>query len=423
MMLHVHHLLGERQRQGHPVRVAIAGCGFVGRALVNQILNTVPGMTLSAIAARDLDEALKALVDAGVDNAAVVDGVRGLRRSMHHGITAVTEDFSAITQADGIDVVVDVTGAVEFGCRLALDCFAGGKHLVLMNAEVDATVGTELSRLADAAGVVVTGCDGDLPGAQLNLIRLVRSIGLAPLVIGTTRGRRDRHCNPDVQGTLAQQPGQSPWMLTRFADGTRTSVEQIIVGNASGMSVHRRGVLDVEHSDDVHELAQRYDIDELRALGGVVDYLVRDEHGVFCLGAHDTGALHSFWAPYRSFNVEVPITAARAVLLGDTAVRALPIRHVEAVTIAKVDLRRGTVLDCLGGFHYYGEAEKACIARDQRLLPVGAAEGCTVIRDLPKDATLTYDDVIVPPGRFVDRLLAAQARMPASLPPALVVTS
>jgi predicted homoserine dehydrogenase-like protein len=50
--------------------------------------------------------------------------------------------------AEGTDVIVDVTGPVEFGCHLVLDCFAEDRRLVLMNAEVDAAVGTEFYRLA-----------------------------------------------------------------------------------------------------------------------------------------------------------------------------------------------------------------------------------------------------------------------------------
>ena len=48
---------------------------------------------------------------------------------------------------------------------------------------------------------------------------------------------------------------------------------------------------------------------------------------------------------------------------------------------------------------------------------IGAAEGCELVRDVPKDATLTYDDVKLPAGRLVDELLAAQANLPASIPP------
>ena len=47
MMMYVDTLLKERAKQGKPIRVAMAGCGFMGRGLVNQIVNSVPGMSLS----------------------------------------------------------------------------------------------------------------------------------------------------------------------------------------------------------------------------------------------------------------------------------------------------------------------------------------------------------------------------------------
>ena len=439
MMMGIDKLLAERVAQGNPVRVAMAGCGFMGRGLVNQIVNSVPGVTLAAIAVRSPDKAFKALVDAGVHDAVAADGLPELNRAIRSGVTAVTDDFYAITAADGIDVVIDVTGAVEFGCHLALDCFANGKHLVLMNAEVDATVGAELGRRADAAGVVFTGCDGDQPGVQMNLIRFMRSIGVTPLLSGNIKGLQDPYRNPTTQEGFARRWGQDPWMVTSFADGTKMSVEQSIVANATGMSVHKRGMLGRDHEGHVDELTERYDIDELRALGGAVDYVVyaKPNPGIYCLGAHDDpkqqhylelyklgkGPLYSFYTPYHLCHFEVPITAARAALMGDATVRALPTRHVEPVTTAKIDLKAGTVLDRLGGYHYYGEAEKAHIAREERLLPIGAAEGCELIRDVPKDATLTYDDVRLPPGRLVDQLLEAQSRLPVGVPPGLTANA
>ena len=264
MMMYIDTLLKERARQGNPVRVAMAGCGFMGRGLVNQIVNSVPGMSLSVIAVRSPEMALKALSDAGVDDAVVVDSPAALDKAMSSGRVAVTQDFEAITKADGVDVVIDVTGAVEFGCHLALDCFDNGKHLVLMNAEVDATVGAELGRRADAAGVVFTGCDGDQPGVQMNLIRFVRSIGVTPLVSGNIKGLQDPYRNPTTQEGFAKRWGQDPWMVTSFADGTKMSVEQSIVANAAGLSVHKRGMLGRDHKGHVDELTQMYDIDELR---------------------------------------------------------------------------------------------------------------------------------------------------------------
>jgi predicted homoserine dehydrogenase-like protein len=436
MMMGVDALLAERARQGKPIRVAMAGCGFMGRGLVNQIVNSVPGMTLSAIAVRDPSKGIKALGDAGVNDVAVAHSVGQLDRAIRCEIPAVTDDFGVITRSDGIDVVIDVTGAVEFGCHLALDCFTNGKHLVLMNAEVDATVGAELGRRAAAAGVVFTGCDGDQPGVQMNLIRFVRSIGVTPLVSGNIKGLQDPYRNPTTQDGFARRWGQDPWMVTSFADGTKMSVEQSIVANATGMSVHQRGMLGRDHDGHVDELTEWYDIDELRALGGAVDYVVgaKPNPGIYCLGTQDDpkqrhylelyklgkGPLYSFYTPYHLCHFEVPITAARAVLMGDATVRAQGTRYVEAVTTAKIDLKAGTVLDRLGGYHYYGEAEKAHIARDERLLPVGAAEGCELVRDVPKDATLTYDDVVLPSGRLVDQLLEMQHELPVGVPPGLL---
>ena len=52
-----------------------------------------------------------------------------------------TEDPLLLCRLERVDVLVDVTGSVEFGARVALEAFANGKHVVLLNAEFDATIG------------------------------------------------------------------------------------------------------------------------------------------------------------------------------------------------------------------------------------------------------------------------------------------
>jgi len=381
-MIIVDRLLAERAAQGRPVRVALAGAGFMGRGLVNQIVNSVPGMEVVAVAARRPEQGVRAYAEAGVD------------------------------------------GVVH-----ALDCFAHGKHLVLMNAEVDATVGPELARRADAAGVVYTGCDGDQPGVQMNLVRFVRGIGLTPLVAGNIKGLQDPYRTPTTQAAFAARWGQDPHMVTSFADGTKISIEQATVANATGMTVHRRGMLGRDHHEHIDTLTAHYDVDELRALGGVVDYVVGAQPGpgVYVFATHDDpkqrhylnlyklgeGPLYSFYTPYHLCHFEVPNTVARAALLGEATIRPLGAPTVEVITTAKTDLAAGTVLDGLGGYHYYGQAERADVTARDRLLPVGVAEGCRLLRDVPKDAVLTYDDVELPPGRLVDELRAAQAALAA----------
>jgi hypothetical protein len=50
----------------------------------------------------------------------------------------------------------------------------------------------------------------------------------------------------------------------------------------------------------------------------------------------------------------------------------------------------------------YGECENAWVSGPEDLLPMGIAEGCTLVRDVPKDAALTHADVKIPEGRLVD---------------------
>ena len=434
-MIVVDTLLAQRQAEGRPVRVALVGAGFMGRGLVNQIVSSTPGMVVAAIAARRPEQGVRAYVEAGAaadaSGVVIADDERALDRAIAAGMPVVTPDPLAVTRADLVDVVVDVTGAVELGAHVALSCFDHGKHLVLLNAEVDATIGPELARRADAAGVVYTGADGDQPGVEMNLIRFVRGIGLTPLVAGNIKGLQDPYRTPTTQAGFAAQWGQDPHMVTSFADGTKVSVEQAVVANAAGFSVHRRGMLGRDHREHIDTLTARYDVDELRSLGGAVDYVVGAQPGpgIYVFATHDDprqrhylnlyklgeGPLYSFYTPYHLCHFEVPTTVARAALLGDATIRPLGPPMVEVVTVAKTDLSAGTVLDGLGGYHYYGEAERADVTDADRLLPVGVAEGCRLLRDVAKDAVLTYDDVELPPGRLVDELRAAQrALLPAA---------
>ncbi len=424
-MIVVDSLLAERQKEGRPVRVALVGAGFMGRGLVNQVVSSVPGMEVVAIGARTPEQGVRAFDEAGVTGAVLADDRAAVSRAVASGTPVVSPDVMAVVGADGVDVVVDVTGHVELGAHVALEAFEHGKHLVLLNAEVDATVGPELARRADAAGVVYTGCDGDQPGVQMNLVRFVRGIGLTPLVAGNIKGLQDPYRNPTTQEGFARRWGQDPHMVTSFADGTKVSVEQALVANATGMTVHRRGMLGRDHREHVDTLVELYDVDELRAMGGAVDYVVGAQPGpgIYVLASHDdprqrhylelyklgTGPLYSFYTPYHLCHFEVPTTIARAALLGDATIRPLGrTPSVDVVTLVKTDLTAGTVLDGLGGYHYYGEAERADTTAAGRLLPVGVAVGCTLLRDVPKDAVLTYDNVRLPPGRLVDELRAAQ---------------
>jgi predicted homoserine dehydrogenase-like protein len=412
--------LQEREAAGTPIHVGMIGAGFMGRGIANQIVNSTPGMRLVAIANRHPDGARRAYAEAGVDDVAAVDSAGALDREVAAGRSVITDDPYALCQAGSIEAVIEVTGTIEYAAGVVLAAFEHGKHVVIMNAELDGTVGSILKVEANKAGVIYTVSDGDQPGVQLNLYRFVRQLGLRPVLCGNIKGLQDPYRNPTTQEGFAKRWGQNPRMVTSFADGTKISFEQAIVANATGMTVARRGMSGHEFKGHVDEATSLYDADELGALGGVVDYLVGalPGPGVFVYGTHDDpkqrhylnlyklgeGPLYSFYVPYHLCHFEVPMTVARAVLFGDVALQPLGAAQVEVVTTAKTDLPAGTVLDALGGYHTYGEAERADVTQQQALLPIGVAEGCRLLRDVAKDDVLGYADVELPPGRLCDSL-------------------
>jgi predicted homoserine dehydrogenase-like protein len=424
-MIIVDRALERREAEGRPIRVALVGAGFMGRGVANQILNSTTGMRLVAIANRTLAHAERAYQEAGVPRLRRAENAEAVDRAITDGVAAVTMDYRAVVEAGQIDAVIEATGAVEFGCHVILAAIRQGKHVVTMNAEVDGTVGPMLHRLANAAGVVLTGCDGDQPGVQLNLVRFVRGIGLEPLVCGNVKGLQDAYRTPTTQRAFAERWGQDPHMVTSFADGTKISFEQAIVANATGMTVAQRGMRGLDHAGHVDELTTTYDVAELESLGGVVDYVVgsRPGPGVFVLATHHDprqrhylelyklgkGPLYSFYTPYHLCHFEVPQTVARAVLFGDATIAPLGPATVEVVATAKQDLRAGTVLDGLGGYHTYGQTDRAEVTAAENLLPMGLAEGCRLRADVTRDQVLSYADVELPPGRLVDQLRAEQA--------------
>lgn len=418
--------LAERAAENRPIRVGLVGAGFMGRGLVNQIVNSTPGMDVVAIANRTVATGVRAYTEAGLEPVEVSSTAQ-VEAMIAKGVPAVLGDAFALLAAENIDVLVDVTGAVEFGARVTVAAIERGLPVVTMNAELDGTVGPLLAHRARAAGVVLTGADGDQPGVQANLLRFVKGIGVTPLVAGNIKGLQDEYRIPTTQQAFAEKWGQDPYMVTSFADGTKVSFEQAIVANAFGFTVGRRGMYGRDHAGHVDELTQAYDVDELRELGGVVDYVVgaKPGPGIYVLGTHDDpkqrhylnlyklgeGPLYSFYTPYHLCHFEVPNTIVRAVDFADAALSPPAGQRVDVVATAKQDLRAGHTLDGLGGYDTYGVAEASPVTRSERLLPMGVAEGCTLTRDVAKDTVLTYDDVTLPPGRLVDALREEQEKL------------
>jgi len=425
-MIIVDTALRAREAQGMPIRVGMIGAGFMGQGLTNQIENSVPGMRMAAVYNRRPERAFHVYRYAGHDDVVAAGSQRALDDAIERGVPAVAEDPLAICRSAFIDVVVDVTGSVEFGAQVTLEAFRFGKPVVLMNAELDSTIGPILRVYAKKHGVILSACDGDEPGLQMNLYRWVRGLGLIPRVIGNIKGLQDPYRNPTTQQGWAERWGQNAAMVTSFADGSKISFEQSIVANATGFCVKSRGMSrGLKYDGSIMDIHRLYAIDELRALGGIVDYTVGPPLvKAFCLAEHPDpkqrhylnlykmgeGPLYPFWVPYHLVHFETPNAIARVVLFGDELAPPLGGPVVEVCAVAKRDLQAGEVLDEYGMYMTYGEAVNVDEMSTCRYLPEGLVAGCVLNRDVLKDTPLLYDDVRLPAGRVADQLRAEQYR-------------
>ncbi len=428
-MIIVDTALARRAAEGRPIRVGMVGAGFMGSGIALQIARSVPGMELCAIAARRPEQARRVFAATGSgDSVRFADTVGQMHKAMADGVPVVTDDPAVMAAADGLDAIIEVTGSMDYALRGVEAAIGAGKHVVLMNAELDGTIGPLLADRARAAGVVYTNADGDQPGVQMNLIRFVRGIGVKPVLAGNIKGLQDTARTPDTQRGFAEKWGQNVEMVTSFADGTKIAFEQAVVANGAGMRVARRGMIgpDPTGKDPTAPLRPLEEYVEMLAPHidpegpGIVDFVVgaRPGPGVFVLGTHDdprqqhylalyklgTGPYYLFYTPYHLCHFEVPMTVARAVLFGDAALAPLGRPQVGVVAAAKRDLACGERIDGIGGFMTYGLAENADVIARERLLPMGLAEDAVLRRAVRRGEVLQLDDVALPPGRRVAEL-------------------
>jgi predicted homoserine dehydrogenase-like protein len=366
----VDHALQARHTAGTPIRVGLLGAGFMTQGLTNQICNSIRGMLVVAIYSRKPSRGRDVFDYSGQTGTVYADTQQQLDQAIATGVPVVTEDALLLARSDFVDVIVDATGSVEFGAQVAIEAFKHQKTVVLMNAEIDATIGPILQIYAKRYGGFLSACDGDEPGVQMNLVRWVRGLGLIPRVIGNIKGLQDPYRNPTTQKGFAEQWGQNPAMVTSFADGSKISFEQTIVANATGFKVKSRGMSrGLEYRDDIMKIGKLYDVEEVRALGGMIDYVVGTPlTKVYVLAEHTDpkqqkylnlyklgeGPLYSFFTPYHLVHFEVPNSIARAFLFKDSVAPPIAGPVVEVCAVAKRDLKAGEILDDYGMYMTYG---------------------------------------------------------------------
>jgi predicted homoserine dehydrogenase-like protein len=386
----VYRRLQKRQQNGCIINVAVSGAGLIGRGTVRQI-EVTPAMRTALIINRSIEPAVEAYKAAGIsaDTIEVSDNLRQLQIAIDRGRPAITTRLDVLEDLQGIDIAVEVTGAVEHGARMALHAIAGGKHVIMMNAETDATVGCALKQLADDAGVIYSNSDGDQPGVLMRLIDYVQCLGFEIVAAVNCKGFMDVNATPESIKPWAIKQNTSLAMTTAFTDGTKMNIENCVVCNATGLTPEVRGMHGLR--TDLPTVLN----DCIKAFGkrGVVDYTLGGSFGggVFVIGHCEESSMvqplmkylkmgdgpdYLFYRPYHLCHFETPISIAEAVLDHEPTIAPLGEPITEVVAIAKRDIQAGETLDGIGGYTVYGQIDCAQNARD--LLPIGLSDGLRI---------------------------------------------
>ena len=391
--------LGRHAEEHGDAPVAVVGAGYVGTGVIHSIAQS-PGMAPALIVNRNTDRAVDALTRLGIDDESIVisEDATTLAEAIRSGNPAVTTHASLLTELP-VGVVVEVTGALDYGTETILAALDAGKHVVSFNAEADSLLGWLFHQRARANDVIYTIADGDQPGVLFRLHQQIEAMGFEATAFLNCKRHLDIHQNPETGAGYAARDTTSSHMTTAFGDGTKMQVEQAVVANATGTIPDVRGM----HGIDSTVANASVDIPAALSAPGRVDFTLGGDFGagVGIIGRHPNHELHEqamgfykmgpgpdyfFFRPYHLVHLEVPLTLAE-LLVDSEPLATIDAPHVaEVVAIAKKDLEAGETLDGIGGFSAYGHIDTAEGASG--FLPVGLVEYATTTSAVAKDSPI-----------------------------------
>ncbi len=389
----------KREENDNPIRVGVIGAGQMGTGMIAQIA-TIPGMCVTGIS----DINLTAAQQAAKDYKACANKKNDI---------LVSKNFKEVIQAKEVEIIVDATGVPEVGAKIALETLLAKKHLVLLNVEIDITIGPLMHKLFSAADLIYSGSDGDEPAATLEMYEFAKSMGMEVLVVGKGKNNKLKiEANPDTAQAEADSKHMSSHMLAAFQDGTKTMAEMNLLSNAMGFIPDVVGMHGVK--GDLDSVLQDLNLKENGGVlnkFGVVEYVDGLAPGIFVIvkgqnpnvsnelnylmkkGDRDH---HILYRPFHLASLETPMTIAKAILNHDTAIVPCGAPVSETVAVAKKDIKIGERLDGIGGFCVRGVIETHADMKKNKNIPIGLISGNVVAkRDIPNGKFLTEDDVVL----------------------------
>jgi predicted homoserine dehydrogenase-like protein len=401
--------LHARHRRGRPVRIGLVGCGQMGTDILVQT-SLMQGIVVVACAATRPENVAAAVVMGGTAHKPlIVATLTEARQAIRRGQLAALTSIEMLCNIPEVDVVIDATGRPNAGAEVAVAAIAAGKHMVMMNVEADITAGAWFAAQARRRGVVYTLGAGDEPSTTMEIVRFARTLGMGIVAAGKGKNNPFRiDAMPDDYRAEAAARNMNPRMLVEFVDGSKTAVEMTCIANAVGLVPDVPGMHGP--SAPLHELQDYFRPKSeggILSRKGVVDFSVAKgvAPGVFVVAEArhpriverfddlhvGKGPYYALTKPYHLTSLEVPLTAAAAVIFGTTEMVSLPLPSGEVGCMAKRDIAPGEVLDAIGETSYRGFALERRWAAERRILPIGLAHGAKVTARIPKGTLISLD--------------------------------
>ena len=432
-MLNMDKKLAKREEEGKIIRAGIVGAGQMGRGMVTQMV-LMKGIMPAIVSDIKFENVINAFHYAGIsdDEIAVAKTLEEANRYMEQGKYVATENADFISQANLVEVAIDVTGVPEVGVKIAIDAMNNKKHVVMMDVETDVVIGSYLRKLGDQNGVIYTGSAGDEPGAVMELYSFARAMGMDVKVMGKGKNNKlDYDCNPDTVLEEATRRKMSPRMLTSFKDGTKTMVEMTAMSNATGLvpdvvGGHGPSASPKDRCADLNQIFKRKKDGGILNRHGVVEYVNGIAPGVFVtvttsneeiayqMGYHSMGPgpLWTLYRPYHLCNLETPLTVAKIVIDGEPTIIPLDGPVSECIAVAKRDLKAGETIDGIGGYTTYGSIATAEETYAKGYVVYALVNKNTRMRcDVKKGTLLTLDMVDLDTSTQLYRVRKEQDRM------------
>jgi predicted homoserine dehydrogenase-like protein len=459
----IYRTLLERTGDDTVVRCGIIGTGEYATAILAQS-RYVRRLEVPVVADIHIEAAREAYAQSGysADDIVVAGNRSAALEAIERGQAVILQDPLLMMDLP-VGVIVESTGAPEAGASHALAAIEHGKHVAIVNKEVDVTVGPILKRLADRASVVYSAVDGDQHGLLTSLVDWARELGFEVLCGGKFRGAeiivdpaaRTVVCGEyvvslDADGVKAFRPlasgmtgngvGTRKALTLAFSSATSADLDEMtIVANATGLvpdlEQFHAPVLSLPEIPKVLCPAREGGILEKR---GIVEVVVglRQRHeapfggGVFIVVtvanayaqaimaskgtlANSRRSAFLIYRPYHLCGVETPLSILAAGLLKlPTGARDYKPRF-DVVYRAKGTLRAGETLR-------EADTRLETLVRPSNAVTNGAplprhmADGNALRADIPAGSLIKAEMVVAPRHSVLWSLRAQQDREFAS---------